>query len=141
MINFEKMREQETVLVFNYGIAEALVYEYGLRSLIGIERSNRTQGKKAFEFINTPRLFEDLKAMIEDVRMQKKERNLKVDKIEADGSTVEKLIKEPMISDIKTEVIKSIDDTDIMGVEEPNMPKKRGRKKKEVEVKELEDNK
>lgn len=105
-------QERKTILVYNEGIAEALVYEHKLNSLVGIERSKRTQGRKAFEFIASAALINDLNAMVKDLRSQKNQR-LKAN--------------EPSISVSEHEAIKAVNASDLLP-EDDGKPK--GKKKK-----------
>lgn len=74
MMDFEEIAKQRIIKVFNEEIAECLVNEHGLQSLIDIEQSLKHKGKRVYTFYNFPSLFEDFQAMVQDVREQNEKR-------------------------------------------------------------------
>lgn len=126
--DIEKKRQQPIIVVRSIRIAEQLIYMYGLRSLRKIEKSRFDEGKRVFIFQNTPALFDTFQELI----------------INTNKIINENLIAEPEIIETVTEpeyvesvvipeTITAVNDADILG-EESALPKKRGRKKKVVEV-------
>jgi hypothetical protein len=72
------------VLVYNPEIAKALIYEYGIESLVGIERSQRTKGRKAYEFVGNDELVDCFNAMVADVKEQRERKRGKKEPIDED---------------------------------------------------------
>jgi len=136
MIDFEKMRQQKTVVIFSQRIAEKLVFRYGLRNLIAIDKSNRVERKRVYVFYNFPELVDEFQQMIEDLAFLNNERrNVETEYYNILESSDEEPFEEPEPdideSVVEPESIVSVDDMDIIG-EQSSLPKKRGRKKKEV---------
>lgn len=132
MIDVERLKEQKTFTVFSWRIAEKLVFKYGLRELIAIERSNRDARKRVYIFFSNHELINDFQQMVEELsEMNNDRRNVEREYYNILESADEEPFEEPEPEIIDSAAVISVDDSDILG-EESALPKKRGRKKKET---------
>ncbi|MBR0599034.1 hypothetical protein [Sinanaerobacter chloroacetimidivorans] len=130
MIDFEKMRQEKTVVIFSQRIAEKLVFRYGLRNLIAIEKSNRDERRKVYIFFNFPELVDEFQQMVEDLKWLENERC----KTEQDYYNISDKVKKPGSEIVEPEpteeTISSVNDSDLLPEDDGKPKAKRGRKKK-----------